>query len=354
MSLFRNILPSQRSEPLVERFSIKTVGDQELGQRLAAKLAGARFPLSGQWELTCRCNLHCVMCYTDCFNTPELIREELSFPEIIRIMDEMYEAGCLELCLTGGEPLARKDFLEIYTYAKQKGFLLTVFTNGTLLTEKIADYWVLYPPSMIEISFHGLTQQSFEQITQGVGSYERCLAGIRLILERNLPLTLKTTGMTVNRDELLKIKEFVYRLGNGDEHKVQYKFGSDIRARLDGSEDVYRYQLPEEEVTTIEQADQEFRAERARLDSQVRAMWLQGQELCGGGQYTFHIDAYGHLQLCSNNRRQSYDLRHGSFHEGFYTFLPQFPCHNRQTRQGPTLLTIARSPVPGMTTEEVA
>src|SRR2546428_3467918 len=107
-----------------------------------------------KWESTCRCNLHCVMCYTDCFNTPERIRQELTLPEIVRIMDEIQEAGCLELCLTGGEPLARKDFLDIYAYAKQKGFLLTVFTNGTLLTEKIADYWACSPPSMIEISFH--------------------------------------------------------------------------------------------------------------------------------------------------------------------------------------------------------
>src|SRR5207249_3463494 len=83
----------------------------------------------------CRCNLRCIMCYTDCFNSPEMIQQELSFPEIVRIMDEIHEAGCLDLTLTGGEPLARRDFLDIYTYAKQKGFLVTVFTNGTLVTE---------------------------------------------------------------------------------------------------------------------------------------------------------------------------------------------------------------------------
>src|SRR2546427_1718417 len=213
-------------------------------------------------------------------------------------MDEMREGGFLELILTGGEPLARRDFLDIYAYAKQNGFLVTVFTNGTLLTEKIADYWVLYPPSMIEISFHGLTQQSFEQITQGPGSYERCLAGIRLILERNLPLTVKTSGMTVNRDEVLRIKEYVAGLGKDRPNKVQYKFGSDIRPRLDGSEDVYQYQLPEQDVLAIEQADPEFIAERARQDRQMEEHLRQGSSLCGGGHYKFHIDAYGQLQLC--------------------------------------------------------
>jgi MoaA/NifB/PqqE/SkfB family radical SAM enzyme len=314
--------------------------EKEFGQRVSARLGGKRFPLSGQWELTCRCNLHCIMCYTDCFNTSDMIRQELSFPEITRIMDEIEEAGCLELCLTGGEPLARKDFLDIYAAAKQNGFLVTVFTNGTLLTEKIADYWAEYPPAMIEISFHGLTERSFEEITQGRGSYARCLDGIRMILERDLPLTLNTTGMTVNRDEVLAIKDYVERLGNGHTRRVQYKFGADIRPRLDGAQDVYQYQLPAEAVRPIEQADAEFRAERGRQDHLAEEVLRQGQDLCEGGHYKFHIDAYGQLQLCSNNRWQSYDLRRGTFQEGFYTFLPQFPCANRQPQRGKELLRI--------------
>ena len=313
----------------MDSLAIATVNEKEFGRQLSAKLKGQRFPLYGQWELTCRCNLRCVMCYTDCFNTPDRLRQELSFHEIIRIMDEIHEAGCLELTLTGGEPLARKDFLDIYAHAKQKGFLVTVFTNGTLLTEKIANYWVHYPPSMIEISLHGMTAWSFERITQGPGSYERCLEGIRLTLERHLPLTLKTTGMTVNRDEILMIKAYVERLGGDRRDSVRYKFGSDIRPMLDGSEDALQYQLPVQDVIAIEQADPEFQAERARQDRQMGEHVKQGGSLCGGELYTFHIDAYGQLQLCSNNRRQSYDLRRGSFQEGFYKVLPQFPCPNK-------------------------
>ena len=313
----------------MDRLASATVQEEEFGDQLMRKLAGQRFPLSGQWELTCRCNLRCIMCYTDCFNTPEMIHQELSFPEVVRIMNEIHEAGCLGLCLTGGEPLARKDFLDIYTYAKKKGFLVTVFTNGTLLTEKIADNWVRYPPSMIEISLHGLGTNSFERITQGPGSYERCMVGISLILERNLPLTLKTTGMTVNRDEILKIKDYVARLGQDRMDKVQYKFGSGIRARLDGQEDVYQYQLPENDITAIEQADPEFRAERAQQDFVMAKVVRQEMELCGSIQNRFHIDAYGQLQLCSSNRRQSYDLRRGSFRKGFYEFLPKFHCPRR-------------------------
>src|SRR2546428_6315807 len=313
----------------MDRLAIATVQEEEFGDQLMTKLAGQRFPLSGHGELPCRCNLRCIMCYTDCFNTPEMIHQELSFPEVVRIMNEIHEAGCLGLCLTGGEPLARKDFLDIYTYAKKKGFLVTVFTNGTLLTEKIADNWVRYPPSMIEISLHGLGTNSFERITQGPGSYERCMVGISLILERNLPLTLKTTGMTVNRDEILKIKDYVARLGQDRMDKVQYKFGSNIRHRLDGAEDVFEYQLPAEQIRAIERADPEFQTERDRQDRQIEERLHRGESLCGSGNYKFHIDAYGQLQLCSSNRRQSYDLRRGSFRKGFYEFLPKSHCPRR-------------------------
>jgi len=320
--------------------SVTTVPDQELAHRLLAKLEGGRYPLACQWELTCRCNLRCVMCYTDCFHTPEQIRQELSYPEIIRIMDELQEAGCLELCLTGGEPLARKDFTEIYLYAKHKGFLVTVFTNGTLVTDTIADVWAQSPPSMIEISLHGLTKASFETITQGPGSHDRCLAGIRLILERRLPLTLKTTGLTLNSGEILAIKEFVRRLGSEYGTAVHYKFGSELRLRLDGSDDVAQYQLSVEQIRAIEQADPDFCVERSRQEQREEAHLHQGRTPCGGGLYRFHIDAYGRLQLCSGNRRAGYDLRRGSFVEGFYGSLPQFACPNRQAAESPELVTI--------------
>ncbi|MBI4230886.1 MAG: radical SAM protein [Planctomycetes bacterium] len=300
--------------------------DSRLGflGRLRDACGSGALPLLGQWELTCRCNLNCVMCYTDPFNTPGRIRRELATPEILRILGELRDAGCLELCLTGGEPLARPDFIGIYTRAKELGFLLTLFTNGTLITPKVADHLKRYTPRMIEISFHGMTRASFDGITQGPGSYDRCREGIRLLLERGLPLTIKTLGMTVNRDEVREIKAWAGGLAG-----VQYQFGSVLRPRLDGATDADRIQLPVEEVRRIERADAQFRAERRLQDRRYRRSLRRDGVRCGGGRFRFHIDAYGQLSLCSENRRQGYDLRSGSFREGFFAALPGFPCPNR-------------------------
>lgn len=283
-------------------------------ERKRLTLIPERFPFLCQWEITCRCNLRCVMCYTDCFNRPEKIREELTTGEIIRIMDELADAGCLELCLTGGEPLARPDFFEIYAHALTKGFLLTLFTNGTLITDEIADRLAARPPYRIEISLHSLTESVFDGITQGAGSFRRCMKAIALLLERQVPLLLKTTAMTMNRDEVLTIKRYVDSLGT-----VGYKLGEEMRPALDGSNEPERFGLTESELHTLNGQDPELWKEVCHKQSRPMSP-------CESGKRTFHIDAYGRLQLCSGNRHQGYDLRQGSFKEGFYHALPTFAC----------------------------
>lgn len=293
-----------------------------LHQRLTHGNAGARIPLSGQWELTCRCNLKCVMCYTDPHNTPERIRNELSTTEILRILDELQRAGCLELCLTGGEPVARPDFLTIYRAAHTQGFLLTVFSNGTLITEEIADVWAAARPIAVEISLHTTSSDTFEAVTQVSGSLQRCLRGIGLLLERRIPVVLKTVGLALNRDQILAVKRFVETLGPG----ASWRFGQYLRDDLAHSGQPFRFQLTEEELEAI--AGQDVQLQEAK--SQEQATLADAPPACQGGRTTFHIDAYGYLHLCSGNRRAGYDLRRGTFEEGFYSALPSFPCPRRE------------------------
>jgi len=255
------------------------------------------------------------MCYTDCFNRPDAIRQELATTEILRIMDELAEAGTLELCLTGGEPLARPDFFQLYEHAIHRGFLVTVFSNGTLITETQADRFAALRPHRIEISLHGITRGAFERITQGQGSYDRCLQAIRLLLDRQIPLVLKSTAMTLNQQEILDVKRYVESLGT-----VRYKLGEEIRPELDGGAGPFQYALSDQDLADLNQQDSDLQREACRRDSIAPAP-------CRSGMQRFHIDAYGQLQLCSGNRRQSYDLRGGSFQTGFYDALSTFACN---------------------------
>jgi MoaA/NifB/PqqE/SkfB family radical SAM enzyme len=194
------------------------------------------------------------------------------------------------------------------------GFLVTVFTNGTLITEAHADRFASLPPHRIEVSLHGATRETFERITQGKGSHDRCLNAVRLLLDHRIPLTLKTTAMTLNRDEVLAIKRYVTSLG-----PVGYKLGEDMRPELDGGCGPFHYALSHEDLAVLNRQDEDLWAESCKQQS-------ENPPPCRSGMQRFHIDAYGQLQLCSGNRRHSYDLRAGSFREGFYEALPTFVC----------------------------
>ena len=285
---------------------------KDFTESLAGKASEKRIPIFGQWELTFNCNLNCVHCYV----VKDTNKGELTFLEITDILDQLHEAGCLWLSFTGGEPLMRPDFLEVYTYAKKKGFLINILTNGTLVTPKIADYLREYPPFMVEITLNGITAKTYETVTGVSGSFQRCLEGIRLIKERNLPLRVKSNGMKINRDEILKIKEYVQGLG------IDYGFDSVILPRLDGSKGPCKLRLSPDEIVSIEHQDPTMQKEWQGCFKEEFIHWNPNLLFrCEGGINSFYIGPYGRLMLCHAVRYPSFDLMKGSFQEGFYNFL---------------------------------
>ena len=87
-------------------------------------------PTRVQFELTYRCNIHCVHCYTDPFNSPAHLRRELSVDEMLRIFDELANAGALWMNMTGGEAVVHPQFRQIYGEAKRRGFLINLYSTS--------------------------------------------------------------------------------------------------------------------------------------------------------------------------------------------------------------------------------
>ena len=142
-----------------------------------------RIPLHGSIEITSACNLKCVHCYiTEC----HLPDSELSTAELKGIIDQLADEGCLWLLITGGEPLVREDFGEIYRYVKRCGIIPMLFTNGTLITDETADLLAQQPPHLVEVTLYGATEKTFESVTQVIGSFSRCIQGISRLLDRIL------------------------------------------------------------------------------------------------------------------------------------------------------------------------
>jgi radical SAM protein with 4Fe4S-binding SPASM domain len=224
----------------------------------------------------------------------------------------------LWLLITGGEPLLRHDFVEIYKYAKSKGFIIGLFTNGTLLTQRIADLLAEQPPFVVEISLYGMTAGTYERITGVPGSFQHCLRGINLLVERKIRLQLKTIIMTLNRHELEDMKRYAKNLG------LRFRYDTMINAKLDGSDRPMQLRLSPPDVVELDLADEErvkgFKDICNRLWGEPSSDRLY---TCGAGINSFHIAASGDIAECILARRTNYNVCRGTFREGFYEAIPK-------------------------------
>ncbi|MGB7514570.1 MAG: radical SAM protein [Candidatus Acidiferrum sp.] len=267
-------------------------------------------------EVTHRCPLECLHCYNNLpMSDANARKEELTFEEHVRLLDELVDLGCLWLLYTGGEIFARKDFLDIYTEAKKRGFLITLFTNGTMITPRVADHLAAYRPFNIEITLYGATRETYEALTQIPGSFDRCMRGIALLLERELPLKLKTVPTSLNLHEVYEMKRFAEQdLG------VEFKFDPLVNPRTDCSQSPLAVRLTPEQAVALEFRDPVRRDAYLRLIESKLAENLPPSKkryTCGGGHNGCAVDPKGQMTICVLSHRDGYNLRSGSFQQGW-------------------------------------
>ena len=273
------------------------------------RAARRHVPLSGSLELTCRCNLKCIHCYLG-GNVLRGKRQlsEMSTARVLSLLDEITEAGCLNLLITGGEPLLRDDFPEIYRRAKEKGLLVTVFSNGTLVADRIVELFREFPPFEVEISLYGATAGTYEKVTGVRGSYEKCMEGVKTLLDKNIRVNLKTVLMTLNRHELSEMENIARKLG------VRFRFDAAISPRIDGDRTPLALRISPEDAIEDEFSDPD-RLELWKNYFQGVKENLLTDDLygCRAGITGFHIDPYGRLQPCMMMLDIQRDVSEGGF-----------------------------------------
>lgn len=288
------------------------------GRRVHSRASAERHPISGTITLTARCNLECVHCY---IRRPagdrDSIDREVDASRLIELIDKIAEAGCLWLLFTGGEPLIRPDFLDIYTYAKRRGLLVTIFTNGTLVTPEVADHLERWRPFRVEITLYGYSRETYERVTGIPGSHERCLRGISLLRERGVPIRLKTMLLSLNRHELRRMQRFAT-----EELDLPFHYDAMVSPRLTRSREPIAVRLGPEQVIALDLEDPRRREEWRRFAGKFNGRAHgsgKREELfhCGGGISAFTIDEAGGLGICGFYPEKALDLRTGSFRDGW-------------------------------------
>ncbi len=181
----------------------------QLGDRLITLATEKRVPISGQFELTSRCNLQCKMCYIcNPVNDKKALSHERSAREWIRLAEEARDAGMLYLLLTGGEIFLRKDFKEIYEEISRMGFCIELYTNATMIKPETAKWLGRIPPSKVGVTLYGASSQMYSKVCGSADAYEQAVRGIDLLLDEGINVDLKTTVVRDNIEDFDRISEF--------------------------------------------------------------------------------------------------------------------------------------------------
>ena len=271
-------------------------------ERLAVVTRKERVPLSVSLELTRRCNLRCAHCYV----TPghgDDVPPEMTTQQVVGVIDQLTDAGCLLLLITGGEPLLRDDFPDIYAHARKRGLVVTVFTNATLVSERITAVLREFPPRDVDVTVYGATEETYERVTGRRGSFAACMKGIDALAGAGLRLSLKTVLMTPNKHELEAIQDLARRLG------APFRADAALFPRFNGDREPLTMRLEPEAAAELEVQVDRIEEQRERLVGPAGAGPLHDQWfICGAGRNSCHIDASGCLYPCLMARGDGHSL----------------------------------------------
>lgn len=295
------------------------------------KIESLRRPLfSFDLELTARCNNNCRHCYINLpANDKTAKAQELSIEEIDRISDEAVKLGALWVLITGGEPLLRKDFPEIYMLLKRKGLLINVFTNATLINPEHIALFKKYPPRDIEVSIYGASQKTYEAVSRVPGTFKAFQRGLEMLFHAGIPVRLKAMALKSNLEEIDEIAAFGKKYT-----KDFYRFDPVLHLRYDRNEirneEIRSERLSPQEVVDLEKSDFS-RIESIRNHCDIYFIEELKNRVdyhlfhCGTGTTSFTLGYDGTFRLCSSlvAPGTTVNLRETSLKEAWYDFVPK-------------------------------
>ncbi|HEY5387804.1 MAG TPA: radical SAM protein [Thermoleophilia bacterium] len=311
------------SEPFVGRQSLPDLG-------LWDKLKERRRPISFDLEITARCNNDCRHCYINLPAGDRAARAaELTTAEILDIARQAAGMGAVWCLVSGGEPLLRSDFADIFLMLKRQGLLVSVFTNACLVTAEHVELLRRYPPRDIEVSVYGATRETYEAVTRRPGSFAAFTRGLDLLLESGVKVRLKAMALRANANELPAMAAFCRT-----HTKDYYRFDPLLHLRFDGdarrNAEIRAERLSPAEIVAVERADEErFGALQKGCDKLIgpdeEHAACDHLFHCGAGNGSFSVGYDGTFRLCSSlwHPDATYDLRHGTLAEAWEQVVPR-------------------------------
>lgn len=295
-------------------------------QLMHIKAAAVGTPLCGTFELTPRCTLNCRMCYIhSAENDKNALTAEKNTDWWLALAARVRERGNLTLLLTGGEPMLREDFDEIYAECSKAGQLVNVNTNATLITDKRKDMFTKIRPQRLNISVYGASAEAYERLCGNAGMYEVVKNNITDLVKAGVPVRVNFSDTPFNRDDMERVYEFASGLGV-PMAAVSYIYpparacGACVFTRFTEAEAARRKLM----FRRMSLGDVYLKARYDTLKKGGRLESSGGDECdgssgerikCRAGQTTFWVTYDGRLTPCGLMNVPSYTL--GDFDEGW-------------------------------------
>jgi MoaA/NifB/PqqE/SkfB family radical SAM enzyme len=283
-----------------------------------------RLPLEGNLDLTYRCNNNCRHCWLWLPKNASDKAKELTLEEIEHIVNEARRMGCRRWAISGGEPMLRPDFSEIFEFITSHCHGYSLNTNGTLITSTIAR--LLKRKGSKMVALYGASADVHDRVTRNPGSFEAAMRGFAYLKEAGAGFTVQIIPMQENYHQLQAMEELArtlsphYRIGAAwlylsachDSHKNQ-----EIRAQ----------RLPPRTVVELDEPDLSYEDSMNDAGDGHYAHAVGDDRLfapCIDDRRDFHIDPYGLMSFCSFVKAPDlrYDLRQGNFQEAWDEFIP--------------------------------
>jgi MoaA/NifB/PqqE/SkfB family radical SAM enzyme len=279
-----------------------------------------RLPLEGHLDLTYRCNNGCLHCWLRIPKDDLASNRELPFDEIRSIVDQARSLGTRRWSISGGEPMLRPDFPEIFDYLTRKAVSYTLNTNGTLITPAIAQLLMRKGTKMVAL--YGATKETYDHVTRHPGGFEMAMQGISYLKEAGAGFIVQLIPMRDNWHEWEEMKGLARSLSRHCRVGAPWLYLSSCHDPLRNAE-IIRQRLDPRDVVELDKPDMSHDEATAHEYEHV-----EGDDRlfarCIAGRRDFHVDPYGGMTFCSfiKDPDLRYDLRKGTFREAWEVFIP--------------------------------